>query len=240
MRDALKVNPAIFPHEIDIVHLLKEVPDRKFVVPAPDGEESLHPSLLACLGQDGERRFFSQIGGNAHYFLGLFKHKKPFDFVLPEMPDMALEDGAEILPYEYMLEVMHENCEPNLAVLRALRRALKGPITHIESPPAIGDNDYCQNNLPPVFSTEYYKAFTVANPGFRKKMWRVHSEVFRRECARIGVDFLPCPVQSMDAQGFLRPEYYSDPLHGNGLYGELVLKQIEDRLAQEPGEIFNG
>ena len=231
VRSALKRKPDAFQAGFDMTHMLGAVPDKQFV--HMDGAlQQLHPALRERLAPatGGKRAIFSMAGGNAHNFMGLFQHPVPYDLVLPEQPDLPFTTDAELVPYTYAGKVLHELVLHDLAFLDALRRATQAPLYHLESPPPVFDNEFCKQNLPPVFLTGRYAAMDIAPPFFRYKLWRLHSRIFRQECERIGIAFIACPGDSIDEYGFLRRAYYIDPLHGNEGYGELVLDQITSLL----------
>jgi hypothetical protein len=239
LRAALKKRPRDFQKYISFIHMLAEAPDRQFVH-SVDDDQRLHPALLDKLKTSKKRVIFSQVGGNAHNFMGLFEHPAAYDFVLPSQPDLPLQPNAQIVPYAYVSEVMRNFLALDLKVLNALKIAANGsPVFHIESPPPVEDNDFCQNNLPPSFLTKGYANMKIASPVFRYKLWRLHSEILRRECERLGFGFVASPSSSMDEDGFLLREYYIDPLHGNVEYGALVLDQIQSLMTgQRPTEVL--
>jgi hypothetical protein len=227
LRGALKSRPAAFQAGCEITHMLNAVPDKQFL--HTDGAlKHLNPVLRERLagGDGGPRAVFSMVGGNAHNFMGLFQHPVPYDLVLPEQADLPFSSGADLVPYDYAARVLHALVLDELACLGALRRATPAPVHHLESPPPVFDNDFCKQNLPPVFLTERYARMDIAPPYFRYKLWRMHSRIVREECERSGIAFIPCPSASMDENGFLQRACYIDPLHGNAEYGSLVLDQI--------------
>jgi hypothetical protein len=238
VRAALARHPDGLRSRIEILHLLAEVPDKRFIDDTPQGPR-LHALVRAKLERaaGGRAAAFMQAGGNAHNFLGLFEHPQPFDFVLPNRPDLPLDLEAELVPCDFFAEVMRQNLQFDFTILAAARNDIAGALWHLESPPPVGDSEYCQNNLPPVFLTDHYRGMKVASRAFRYKLWRLHSDMVREECERLGIGFVACPPASMDPHGCLRPELYADPLHGNDSYGQLVLQQVleltgrEERLA---------
>lgn len=227
LRGALKNTRRAFQAEFDIIHMLKAVPDKQFL--HTDGAATyINPTLRERLAKadGGNTAIFSMVGGNAHNFMGLFQHRVPYDIVLPEQTDLPFDPGAELVPYDYVAKVLLGLVVRDLEFLNALRRAMPVPIYHLESPPPVFDNDFCKQNLPPVFLTKQYATMNIAAPFFRYKLWRLHSRIVRQECERIGIGFIPCPGDSIDDSGFLRRAYYIDPLHGNDGYGALILDQI--------------
>jgi hypothetical protein len=236
LRGALKALPPETRPHIEVMHMLAETNREHCVVTDTAGVQRLHPNVHAKLNRPDQHCLpvFSQIGGNVHQFFGLFEHPEPFDFILPDQPQLPCGAGALLLPYGYCARTLLTRMSGNFAALAALRNSVSGVVHHLESPPPVEDSAYCQASLPPVFREPAYQGLRVAAPVFRYKVWRLHSTVIRQECERLGIHFIPCPPESMDEHGFLRrPFMTEDPLHANELYGALVLKQILGRLQAE-------
>lgn len=235
VRDALALQPPLARERVEAIQVLHVVkrPERVMSV-ADDGKPQLHPALLAVLDRPdtAEAQVFSLIGGSVPFYFGLFEHRQPYDFILPDQPHLACSPGTELLPYSYCAKAMLRMLEEHTLTLSALRERIAGPLIHLESPPPIGDSAYCEAKLPPAFSGPAYQGMRVAAPVFRYKVWRLHSALMRQHCERIDVRFMACPAESMDEQGFLKPIYWptNEPLHGNALYGALVLDQVEGLL----------
>ena len=72
----------------------------------------------------------------------------------------------------------------------------------------------------------------------RYKMWRLHSAVVREVCQTNGMEFVPVPEASMDAEGFLRPECYAtDAAHANEEYARHLLHQIDGIVGRQQADM---
>jgi hypothetical protein len=60
----------------------------------------------------------------------------------------------------------------------------------------------------------------------RYKLWHLHSEIIQEFCIKRNIGFIRCPPETVDAEGFLLPQFYADPMHVNEAYGALVLTQM--------------
>jgi hypothetical protein len=221
-----------FTHPQHFIHML-EVRNRlglnTLIEYGPDGI-SLHPALCESIKSDnnyeGHKLIVSLMGGNSHNILGLMRHPIPFDFVLPQQSDLPLESSAQILPYNFIWDVLHEVALPHLNELIALRSSVEGLIIHLESPPPIGNDVYVQQYLDPYFKE---KPQEIAPRILRYKLWRLHSEIVKQVCSKINVTFVPVPTETLDREGFLRSEGYpGNVTHGNEWYGEKVLEQLNN------------
>ncbi|MFS2065984.1 hypothetical protein ACEN8M_26245 [Duganella sp. CT11-72] len=231
VRGALARDPAALPCPVQVLHMLSAVPSRRFVVDE-DGAPQLDPGLRATVRAvaDSGKLVFSQVGGNTHHFFGLMRHPQPFDFMLPERPALALDDGARLLTCGYVRAALRHMMQAEFDMLAALANATRAPLCHLESPPPISDNGYCERLLPASFQPWIAQGRRVAAPALRYKLWRLHSGLVAAECHRLGIGFLPCPPDAMDEDGFLLPPYWFDPLHGNADYGALLLRQLAQRI----------
>lgn len=167
----------------------------------------------------------SCIGGNGHNVVGLLNHPIKFDFVLPSCPELPIAEGHEILPSMLVTGILRRQVGPNLRLLAAVRDAFKGPMIHLESPPPVPSEEHIRSN--PSSFKDRIDRFGVSPALLRYKLWRVHSAIYRQECRRLGIRFLPVPRKTQDAQGMLvKAAWNVDPTHGNTWYGLRVLRQL--------------
>ncbi len=191
----------------------------------PLSDEGLHPAILEKIHAARAGLHVSLLGGNDHSIIGMLNHPRRFDFVLPEAPDLPVDETAEILPAGLLLAHLAQRVAPHLAVLALYRAAVPGRLVHVESPPPIPSEAHIRAH-PGVFR-EMIEERGVSPGLLRYKFWRLHSELYARECARIGVEFLPAPEAMRDEQGMMRPEAWNpDPTHGNALYGRHVIGSL--------------
>jgi len=94
---------------------------------------------------------------------------------------------------------------------------------HCEPPPPSPDETRLRADLPWQF---FHGRRVIAPRWLRYKLWRLHADLLRRFCAAEGIEFLPCPGEAFDEDGFLRADYYQDAMHVNVRYGALVLAQM--------------
>ena len=167
---------------------------------------------------------FSLVGGNVHQDVGLVVHPRRFDFVWPERPDLALEDGAEIIPYDAVQAALSARAGYFLDIMSAVRDATSGPVFHIESPPTYGPEILPRDDA--GFAHFFGKDAEFSPPWLRFKLWRVHSDIVAAHCRAIGIQFLAHPPEAVTEAGFLRDAYHGTPAHANAAYGALVLAQM--------------
>ena len=181
----------------------------------------LEPVLAAML----DDFVISTVGGSAHDLLGLAQHPHPFDFVLPEAPDLPIDPSADILPVAAVRGTVSALMEgEQLDLIRLLARPGRR-VVHLESPPPVGEDERLGREM-------FHAAFVPraatgpSSPWLRYKLWRVHSALVQAACDGFGVEFLSAPTASMTDGKFLRTELYDRPCHANADYGLLVLRTL--------------
>jgi hypothetical protein len=168
---------------------------------------------------------FSFIGGMYHTKLGLYRHPQPFDFVLPEAPDLPLEADAELIPSEAMRKVVQQAVRRHLHLLRKIAAIAGGPVYHFESPPPPAESWLTAKRIEKAIMQK--KLGPLAGRFLRYKLWRLHSEIVRERAEEIGTRFVGHPQAAIDDEGFLRPEFCRNPTHANERYGALILEQMK-------------
>ncbi|WP_426959670.1 hypothetical protein [Muricoccus radiodurans] len=167
-------------------------------------------------------RVFTAFGGSEHSVFGLIEAPVPFDFHLDAVP--GVEPGRWVVPSGMIRRTLHAAMARKMALAAGARALFGVPVAHLCSPPPFGTIDDPMN-LPRVFHDKLAAGIVPAR--LRRKLHHVHSAIVRDFCAENGIAFLEVPPESMDAEGYLRPEFATrDPTHGNHRYGRLVLRQI--------------
>lgn len=203
---------------------------------SPQGNEViLNPrirrALEALIGQQAPASIASFVLGNEHSVFGLVNHPRRFDFALPERPDLPMEPGTEIVPYDMMRAMLGEAVKRFMVpVLSSLRRVSGLPVRHFCSPPPIGSAAHIATY--PGIAAAKVRELGVAPSALRLKLWLLYVGIVAEACAEAGgVPFVPSPVAAQDGVGFLDEPFWSrTPTHGNQRYGSLVLAQLAELI----------
>lgn len=182
----------------------------------------LRPDLAERVGRG--RRVLSAIGGSAHTVLGTVEHPRPFDFVLPADPELAVDEAREIVPAAAVRAKLAEIAAPYFATLPALLAAASGPVLQLEPPPPVADEARIAAHVP--WNMYPGQPRKIAPKWLRYKLWLLHGEVIRATCERLGIGYMPAPQAARDAEGFLAAQYDLDGAHANAAYGALVLETL--------------
>lgn len=169
---------------------------------------------------------FSSYGGNAHNILGLVQHPTPFDFIYAGIQSEG-DGGAEIVPSKLVEAALIEQggFPETCWALRATRAAFSGRIIQCESPPPIFDNNFLMEHAGP-FKASFIK-FGISKPALRYKLWKMHSDLVKKECKALDIEFLPAPAEFITADGFLTDSGLNDDTtHANAIYGGAVIRQL--------------
>ena len=174
----------------------------------------------------------SAVHGNAHNIFGLVRHPQPFDFVVPKMPQLALDEDAVLLPYSSIVASFRAKAEAQTRLLFNLKTEFGLPMIHLQSPPPIPSEEHLRT-YPGVFA-EKIAEFGVAPALLRHKLWWTMSDIFHEACAALGVAYLQVPDCVKDNSGMLLEQFWNnDPTHGNALYGAAILRQVDDHISNQ-------
>lgn len=188
------------------------------------------PGFQKLLGSmtpaDGQNTLFTFIHGEEHIHLALRERPDPFDFDLPERPDLVMLPGRQVLPLPIIEQHVAHQLEKTRAILMAIRAT---------QPELRVVNVVC----PPTIRTERWDPGPgVANPekldmtplSVRLKVYLVYQRLLRQAAADCGIECLLPPPETVSEQGYLRDEFAGDSVHGNKAYGELVVRQMNALL----------
>lgn len=177
---------------------------------------------------------YASVSGNEYLYVGHTEHPRPFDFYLPERPDLPVRSGAEIIASSLMRKTLERSMENAVAIMSALREATDIPIVFIQSPPPVFSNEHIRNNPGPFKEAIQENGVTPSH--LRMKLWLLQSSIYRRRCEELGCRYLEVPGEVVDDSGFLQePGSWPDSVHANPWYGEIVLKRIESEFHQSQG-----
>lgn len=181
----------------------------------------------------------SRVGGNAHNAIGLMSHSRKFDVVIPERPNLPLDEDAEVVTYGYLRASFINDPHTKLwiSILANFQKEVGGRVYHIESPPPKEDDEFIERYLDP-----YFKALPnrnkIVNRWIRWKLWSAYSSVIESVCKDIGICYLRTPPVVMTEDGFLRREgYANDATHGNAWYGTKLIYMLNNVADMIEGEI---
>ncbi|OCJ07722.1 hypothetical protein A6U86_28775 [Rhizobium sp. AC27/96] len=206
--------------------------DFLFSIDAGGGHYVLNPEIAVMVDQkvpkDREKIYISMFGGNAHNALTLMEHPRPFDFVLPEIPDLPLDGTAEFVTAAYINKFIAKLAQSYILNMQTLKNSTNGSVFHFESPPPIESNEFILRNLEQWFQN--VRDPKISAPYLRYKLWRVHSKIIRDYCSAAGIHFLPTPKSATNQNGFLLEEHGRDSTHAGPSFGGLILKELENHL----------
>ena len=171
----------------------------------------------------------SCIGGNVHNIFGLVDHPSRFDLVIPEYPQLGLDEHRQLIPNTAIANLFESMIRDAPSTFEELRHGHDIPVIHLESPPTNPSEEHILD-YPGVFEDKF-KELGVTPAVIRFKLWRLHSSVVRRICAEYGITFLAVPSGTQDNDGMMVEQAWNpDPVHANEWYGRQVLNQLAEFL----------
>lgn len=172
--------------------------------------DRLKPDCLitACLGSD-------------HWGYGMVPDARPFDFVVPALPQYPMSPGTELIPYDLMLRRFHIDMDWQFGIVRTLRTSCKLPLLHIEAPPPVEDAEMMLKGVLPHMKQQI-EQLGVPTVSHRYKMWWIWTLATKGFCVEFDAHFIEGPAETRDTNGFLNPRYFGDGLHGSDEYGAVM------------------
>jgi hypothetical protein len=173
----------------------------------------------------------SMIGGNQHAVFSTIQHPQRFDFLEPDGKQVA-EEGSEVIPYRALTSFFEKGIRNRDGKsLEALRQATSARLIHIIPPPPKGDSEFIKQYHESVFANEGITSHGVSSPALRLKFWNLQTRLLKTLCGELGIEVMMPPAVSVDHKGFLARDYYAnDATHANYFYGELLLREVEQRF----------
>lgn len=173
------------------------------------------------------------ILGTFHNAVGLLNHERPFT-VLSEEEKTAPEDIREtVIPHHVMRDLFKTRIIAKK--LKNIRESTTAPIYHLAPPPPKKNPDVILDGIRSRRRRSARKSGVAPAP-FRLKLWKMEMDVLSEVCNAFDITLLAPPDQAIDSKGYLRSLCYApDATHANALYGELVLRQLENLVGQEAG-----
>lgn len=180
-------------------------------------------------------------GGNEHNSCYFFQDAYQFDFlstyVNKIMPSLQIVPRNRITKRFNDLSLNHLN-----SVLAMLAASGARSIALLGTPAPKKDNEALRAMLPtePFFvdwaghiGTELDE-IKITLPHVRLKLWYLLQDMFATAVANVGGRFISVPPETVDAEGYLRPDYWqADITHANAAYGEIMLRRVLRELGHE-------
>lgn len=186
---------------------------------------ALNPMIDLAIAEGEPHAVLSCVGGNEHNVLGLLNHPVPFDFVLPEQPDLPLDETVDVVPAKIVESWMRARLEQiTFRILGAVRQSVDSPLFHLESPPPIPSNDFIHSVPDSVFQ-DRIGDLGVAPAWLRYKLWRLRSSLVQGFASGLGIEIVFVPKNMQDANGMLVESAWQNATHANAHYGQEVLNK---------------
>ena len=183
--------------------------------------------LLESIELEGSRTpLFVFMNGEEHIHMSRRRFETPYDFFVPERPDLAIAPLRQVLPTSTIEKQAHHFLAPAKASFLAMRALCRmATITNVLCPPPV-----LGASLPPDAPEKSIDGDT--KDPLRLKNYLVYARVLREFLEPLGIETLTPPPETLTPEGMLRAEYTGDPVHGNVEYGLRVLAQLRSLLSK--------
>lgn len=162
----------------------------------------------------------ASILGSEHFVISSASlGAEEFDVFVPTMPEAWPQTEKFIVPYDALRLQMYRAIEPYLSFLSVIKRAVDIPLYHIAPPPPVRDSDLLFSLASPDLQKKMIKG--EASSWKRMKMWRIWVDIMQEICRSHEVAYLMPPAETLDQDGFLKPEFAADAVHASPEYGRI-------------------
>lgn len=175
------------------------------------------------------------IRGNFHNVFGLIENPIPLaigDSVFGAVPPVRSDEDRmrhfvpEGVARAFFSAKLNERAFVHLKPL--VERFSEAKFFHLCSPPPSGDADHI-SAFPGVFRSKI--GLGVSPPALRRKLYDIHTDLFRQACLAQGISFVEVPDGVVDEDGIMLREFWNrDATHGNEAYGRRVLDQVRQMI----------
>ena len=166
---------------------------------------------------------FVSLRGEEYFNLGLAGVDDPFDFILPQRPDLPLLPGRAMIPLEVVQAQLEKQLSRTLLTLTAIAKLCpRLRVVRIPSPPPASSEDVAAWAATRDQPERIHKVPTSV----RLKLWLLYDGLSAQFSTGLAIDSLPVPEQAVHRLGTLKAEYLQDGIHGNARYGALVCAQM--------------
>jgi hypothetical protein len=194
-----------------------------------DDGVKFHPAVVgdlrAAIEEWRPTNLVIAILGSFHWIAGMINEPRPFDFLVPTLPQHRMSPQAELIPFDLLLRRIHGDLGWQFGLVRLAMEFCELPIFVIEAPPPVESFDLMLRSVYGPFK-ERMEQFGCPSTSFRYKIWWIWTHVAKSYCAELGINFVEGPPETRDANGFLNERYYLDGVHGTVEYGAVMVGEV--------------
>lgn len=195
-----------------------------------DGRKvTFHPNAVTAIQQAIEVTnpdyIVTAVHGSDHWRKGMIRHARPYDFLVPALPQHEMSPDTELVPYDLMLRRTRGDLEWQFDLVRIVQSYCSVPIFHVEAPPPVASEEIMLSKISGLFKEAMHE-FGYPTVSHRFKQWWLWTMVAREHCKNLGLHHVSGPPETRDEEGFLAESFHLDGVHGNDDYGELIAQEI--------------
>jgi len=196
------------------------------------GDIDLPDLLIAAADLRSNDALVTTLRGNQYNTMGLMRHPRPFEIMIPGFADLPEDTYEELIPYATAYSFMFESIKRGYGKqLGRIAKASAAPVFCLSVPAPKEDEAHILEGAETYFRDAGISDIGVSPAPLRLKLWELQNRAVANFCSDSKVTFLPNPPGTRDANGYLERAYYAgDATHANAAYGGLVLDQIAAML----------
>ncbi len=197
------------------------------------GDIDLPDLLIAAAELRRDDALVTALRGNEYNIMGLMRHPKPFDIMIPGFVDLPADTYEELIPYATAYSFMYGNLKRGHGrQICRIAKASAAPVFCLSAPAPKENEAHILQGADTYFRNAGISETGVSPAALRLKLWELQDRALAKFCSESKVILLPNPPGTREAGGYLDRAYYAgDATHANSAYGGLVLDQIATTLA---------
>lgn len=169
----------------------------------------------------------ASVGGNFHNVVGMFRHPIPYDFLVPELPDISIEKDHQVIQYDAMKDYFYFHLRRLFLTILDIKRVVGPNIIHIDSPPPPEDNVYIKGNIDEYFKDKFSGIIPDINlPNIRLKHWILANTLYKNFCNEAKIDFISNSSPLYNRYFLMKKYFGNDATHANAEFSASYLRTL--------------
>ena len=202
-----------------------------------DGTQAIFNPLIvegiqAAIAEAAPDYIVTSVLGSDHWRSGMINNARPYDFLVPALPEHGATPGVELIPYDLINQRIRADMFWQFDLVRMVQTWCAAPMFHVEAPPPVENEALMLRSVYAHFK-DAMEEFGCPDVSHRLKQWWCWSRNAREICAELGIRFIEGPPETRDAKGFLNEAHYLDGVHGSDAYGELIARELVKAIGYE-------
>lgn len=223
------------PYELTTYQFLRS--DRPQIINPDDKGWRYHPEIardiFALIDAIKPQAVVIMMQGEQAVSAGLIAPAKSYDFYFPHEAGYIPNAASEIISFNLMLKVFITRYQIIADFIDLIRDKFPPLSFAFSPPPPVGDRQFIiDSNTKHGNIACHIKKNGLPATAWRYRIWKINMMAMRTVYDARSIAFIDPPDGTANDDGCLRLDFRSDLFHANLAYGERLLEQIGNLLAE--------